>query len=145
MREIGQEILVQVPGVSVQEVHMTEDPGTFLTRLQGYSPIVILGHSHGAYDAYRLARAVPNLLLVTLDPRSSEGKNDPYFPKPEGSLYWVHVYLKGNNIFLNDWAGDRLYANINLHLGMRHNEVRKMERHVRKYILQALNGMCCSE
>ena len=112
--------------------------------LQGFSPLVILGHSHGAYHAYKLANLVPNLLLVTLDPRSSEGKNDPNFPKPPGSQYWIHVYLKGDNWFLNDWAGDRNQADLNLHLGMRHNEVIKMESHVHKYIINAFRtGTCC--
>lgn len=145
MRAIGHKIGIEI-GVPYTVWRMTGDYN--LERealdLQGFDPLVILGHSHGAYHAYKLANLVPNLLLVTLDPRSSAGKADPNFPKPSGSRYWIHVYLKGDNWFLNDWAGDRHQADLNLHLGMRHNDVIEMESHVHKYIINAFRtGTCC--
>lgn len=145
MHAIGEKIGAEI-GIQYYTGPMTGDYN--LERealyLRGFSPLVILGHSHGAYHAYKLASRVPNLLLVTLDPRSSAGKADPNFSKPSGSQYWIHVYLKGDNWFLNDWAGDRYQADLNLHLGMKHNDVIEMEKHVHKYIINAfLTGTCC--
>lgn len=146
MIAIGQKIGEEI-GIPFAVWPMTRD--STLERealdLQGFNPLVILGHSHGAYHAYKLANLVPNLLLVTLDPRSWAGKADPNFPKPSGSLYWIHVYLKGNNWFMNDWAGDRRQATLNLHLGMKHNEVIKMESHVHKYIINAFQKRTCCQ
>lgn len=145
MRAIGDNIRTKI-GVPYKVWHTMRD--NELKRealsLQGFDPLVILGHSHGAYDAYKLASRVPNLLVVTLDPRSSAGKADPNFPKPSGSRYWIHVYLKRNNPFWNDWARDRHKADINLHLGMRHYDVIEMESYVHKYIINAFRtGTCC--
>ncbi len=146
MRAIGERIFTEI-GVRSYIMPMTGDNNLEKEAFsfQQFYPLVILGHSHGAYHAYKLASRVPNLLLVTLDPRSSVGKADPYFPKPSGSQYWIHVYLKGDNWFMNDWAGDRYQANLNLHLGMKHNEVRKMESHVHKYIINAFRTRTCCQ
>lgn len=145
MIAIGQKIRAELGiGYHVWITSGDNHLGNEALYLQRFRPLIILGHSHGAYHAYKLASRVPNLLLITLDPRSRTGKADPNFPKPSWSQYWIHVYLKGDNWFLNDWAGDRYQANLNLHLGMKHKEVIKMESYVHKYIINTFRtGTCC--
>lgn len=140
--------LLQRYGIEVRVWNFTRygHRGQEAFSLQGYYPLIIVGHGEGGYQGYQLAQLVNTFLLVTLDPHSYEEAYDPGLPKP--SHYWIHAYLKGDasNMFWGyDWVGDRVNANKNLHLGMKFREVEKMWKYVEGNVLQALVYQTCCQ
>ena len=128
-----------------------EDANLFHHMLNGFSPVVLVGHSLGGQAAHEISQLFHTPLVVTLDPVGfpEDGGNRM---KPYRAEKWINVHTKGadeqpyvslnmpgmRRVYLTYWRREAKAINVPLDVG--HRDARDMYDKAKPYVLSALQS-----